>query len=137
MHTCPKCKECKFYEPFGETSRERYGRHGDCRRNPPVIIERIVTASDRERPEIYLLQGHWPFTSDGDWCGEFEYRNPEHIGEISPRDNLRTATSRFELGFIKAVLQECDDNMSEAARRIGLERSHLYRKIKSLNSLIG
>lgn len=44
--------------------------------------------------------------------------------------SLRDAVDQFESDYIKKAIQACDSNMSEAARLLGLERSHLYKKIK-------
>lgn len=45
---------------------------------------------------------------------------------------LKQAREAFEREYIARVLRACDQNMSQAARVLGLERSHLYRKVKAL-----
>lgn len=45
---------------------------------------------------------------------------------------LREARERFEREYIAGVLRRCGGNMSRASRVLGLERSHLYRKIRAL-----
>lgn len=45
---------------------------------------------------------------------------------------LREAREAFEREYIAHVLRLCQHNMSQAARLLGLERSHLYRKVKAL-----
>jgi len=45
---------------------------------------------------------------------------------------LREARERFERDYVGKVLAACDGNMSRAARVLGLERSHLYRKLRAL-----
>ena len=45
---------------------------------------------------------------------------------------LRQARERFERDYVGRVLEECGGNMSRAARVLGLERSHLYRKLRAL-----
>jgi two-component system nitrogen regulation response regulator NtrX len=45
---------------------------------------------------------------------------------------LKDAVDGFERGYIKSVIDRNDGNMAEAARQLGLERSHLYKKIKKL-----
>jgi len=44
---------------------------------------------------------------------------------------LKEARDAFEKAYLEAVLQECG-SMSRAAERSGLERTHLYRKLKQL-----
>lgn len=45
--------------------------------------------------------------------------------------NLRDARQEFEKEFILKTLKEVDWNVSKAAQVLGIERSHLHRKIKS------
>jgi two-component system, NtrC family, nitrogen regulation response regulator NtrX len=99
---------------------------------------------------MHLLQAH-------DWPGNVrEIRNvverlmimvagveilPEHLqvraaataapwsGEMT---TLKEARERFERRYLEHVLESCGHNMSQAARVLGLERSHFYRKLRSL-----
>lgn len=45
---------------------------------------------------------------------------------------LREARARFEREYIAAVLDQHNGRMVEAARALGIQRTHLYRKVKSL-----
>jgi len=47
--------------------------------------------------------------------------------------DLKTAVEEFERGYILAKIKEANYNISEAARLLGLERSHLYKKVKALD----
>ena len=46
--------------------------------------------------------------------------------------DLREAREAFEREYLSRHLALSDNNMSELARRVGQERTHLYRKLKSL-----
>jgi len=46
---------------------------------------------------------------------------------------LKEAVDEFESDYIRRAIDTCGGNMAEAARRLGLERSHLYKKMKKLN----
>lgn len=46
--------------------------------------------------------------------------------------DLREAREAFEREYLKRHLALCGNNMTELARRVGQERTHLYRKLKSL-----
>jgi len=46
--------------------------------------------------------------------------------------NFKEARKLFEREFLLARLQECDGNISQTAEEIGLERSHLHKKVKAL-----
>src|SRR5262249_49757348 len=51
--------------------------------------------------------------------------------EDTQRDKtLREARESFERAYILKVLRDVDWNMTRAAERLGIERSHLYRKLK-------
>jgi DNA-binding NtrC family response regulator len=45
---------------------------------------------------------------------------------------LKEAVDRFEEEFIRGALARNDGNMAETARQLGVERSHLYKKLKRL-----
>ena len=49
-----------------------------------------------------------------------------------PVDDLRSAVRDFERQQIRRVLQSCADDKREAARRLGLGLSSLYRKLEEL-----
>ena len=45
---------------------------------------------------------------------------------------LRDAREQFERAYLEHQLQEVGGNVSKVAARIGLERTHLYRKLRTL-----
>jgi len=45
---------------------------------------------------------------------------------------LRDAVEQYETDLIRQAIEGSSGNMSEAARRLGLERSHLYKKMTAL-----
>jgi len=49
------------------------------------------------------------------------------------RDNLRAAVHEYERHHIQRVLKDCGDDKREAARRLGLGLSSLYRKLEELD----
>jgi two-component system nitrogen regulation response regulator NtrX len=51
----------------------------------------------------------------------------------SPR-HLKDAVREFEKSFIKAELARTGGNVTRAAQNLGLERSHLYKKLKQFES---
>lgn len=46
--------------------------------------------------------------------------------------SLREARESFEKEYLEAMLVRCGENISETARQVGMERSALHRKLKSL-----
>jgi two-component system, NtrC family, nitrogen regulation response regulator NtrX len=57
--------------------------------------------------------------------------NPTSGGAATLARNLRDARSEFEKDFILKTLKENDWNVSKAATVLGIERSHLHKKMKS------
>jgi propionate catabolism operon transcriptional regulator len=46
-----------------------------------------------------------------------------------PRAGIREERARKELAELRRAVAECDGNVSEAARRLGIGRSTIYRKL--------
>lgn len=84
------------------------------------FIERIYLLTDEEEigPDEIKIAG---ITSKAD--------DPERFFEES--STLKQARVQFEKEFILKKLDENDGNISKTAESIGVERSHLHRKIKS------
>ncbi len=55
-------------------------------------------------------------------------------GTLAPyqADDFKEARKRFEKEFLQFKLTEQDGNISRTAEKVGLERSHLHKKLKSL-----
>jgi Nif-specific regulatory protein len=49
---------------------------------------------------------------------------------------LTDATHQFQTEYIKKAIQRCKGNMSDAAERLGLHRSNLYRKMRQLGMAV-
>jgi two-component system, NtrC family, nitrogen regulation response regulator NtrX len=132
------------------------------REDIPLLIEEFLQQFARRTglppkhvsaEAMRLLQGH-------DWPGNVrEIRNvverlmimvaedeidPVHL-QIRATDQgtawggalttLKEAREGFERRYVEQVIDSCGNNMSQAARVLGLERSHLYRKLRSLGLL--
>ncbi|MBN1211333.1 MAG: sigma-54-dependent Fis family transcriptional regulator [candidate division Zixibacteria bacterium] len=70
---------------------------------------------------------------------EAEIISPTDIKRLAPPlpdedlPNLKDAVSAFERDFIRAAIDHNGGNITMAARELGLERSHLYKKLKKLD----
>jgi len=117
----------EFSADYGKKTRElsesamdillRYPWPGNVRelRN---LIERLVIVCPQARIEPHHLPPEL-FRGVAD--------SPHH-----PYSTLHEARSAYEREFILRKLQENRWNMTQTATALGLERSHLYRKLKSL-----
>jgi two-component system, NtrC family, nitrogen regulation response regulator NtrX len=116
----------EFSAEYGKRPREmsdaaieilmRYSWPGNVRelRN---LIERLVIICPQQRIEPHHLP---PELFRG-------AKNAQH-----PYASLHEARSAYERDFILRKLEEHQWNMTHAAEALGLERSHLYRKMKTL-----
>jgi two-component system nitrogen regulation response regulator NtrX len=117
----------EFSASYGKKTRElsdtamevlvRYPWPGNVRelRN---LVERLVIVCPQARIEPHHLPPEL-------FRGVAE--SPQH-----PYSTLHEARSAYEREFILRKLQENRWNMTQTASALGLERSHLYRKMKSL-----
>ena len=117
----------EFSSAYGKRTRElsdtameilmRYPVPGNVRelRN---LVERLVIVCPQARIEPHHLPPEL-------FRGVAE--SPQH-----PYNTLHEARSAYEREFILRKLQENRWNMTQTASALGLERSHLYRKMKSL-----
>jgi DNA-binding NtrC family response regulator len=72
--------------------------------------------------------------ADGDFIGIGDL-SAELSGSLhcpTQSDDLRTAVRAYEREHIRQVLASVDGNKEEAARRLGVNASTLYRRLKSL-----
>jgi len=61
-------------------------------------------------------------------------QRPASVGNLSIYDlPLREAREQFERAYLEHQLQEVGGNVSKVAARVGLERTHLYRKLRALD----
>ncbi len=56
----------------------------------------------------------------------------DSTANISLELSLTDATKHFQVDYIRKHIEICGGNMSEAAKRLGLHRSNLYRKMRQL-----
>jgi two-component system nitrogen regulation response regulator NtrX len=63
-----------------------------------------------------------------------KHRPGMQMGKASIYDlSLREAREKFEKAYLEHQLQEFGGNVSKVASRVGLERTHLYRKLRTLD----
>jgi two-component system nitrogen regulation response regulator NtrX len=62
----------------------------------------------------------------------FVFRNEGRRKSIPEPSTLQQARAAYERDFIVRKLEENHGNITRTAESLGLERSHLYRKMKSL-----
>ena len=102
---------------------------------------RVVTPEAMERLSRYGWPGNIRelknlierllIMTDGESIG------PTEVEEVLPPDDddgppseIKQARDKAERDTIHSTLRQCDWNVSEAARRLGMDRGYLHRKIK-------
>lgn len=68
-----------------------------------------------------------------DWFA-IDYFIKNNIGKLS---SLPDFTSIVEGRYIKQVLESCNGNRTEAAEKLGVDRSVIYRKLKKMDKVLG
>jgi two-component system nitrogen regulation response regulator NtrX len=81
------------------------------------VIERVLILNPQARR---IERRHLPM---------LVHRSAARSGEF---DTLQQARDAYEREYILRKIDDCNGNMSRAAETLGLERSHLYRKMKAL-----
>ncbi len=131
---------------------ERYWREGTKDETAPPLLAALPPAA-----LTALANAHWPGNLDhlagfirnlallrGEITtehvkrvlGEAAQANPSLAPEITSRFfelPLREAREAFERIYFEQLLGKEQSNMSRVAEKAGLERTHLYRKLKQLN----
>jgi two-component system nitrogen regulation response regulator NtrX len=127
---------------------------------PPLVREFLqVFGRQYGRPRIEISEESLEALAQHNWPGNVrELRNlVERVLILNPRvlrierkhlppltqrtsphateqfSSLQEARDSYERDFIHKKLEEARNNVSRAAELLGLERSHLYRKMKALN----
>lgn len=119
---------------FADAAMEALRRHrwpGNVR-ELKNLVERLVIMVPGERIERRHLPAGLSAQREGARSGTFE------AGVASGGfTTLHEARAAYERDYILRKLEESQGNVSRAADVLGLERSHLYRKMKSLGIAAG
>ena len=110
-------------------------RSGTSRTFTPEALERIQRHSfPGNVRELSNLVERLLLTTSAGSIGIEQVREvlPPLERTAAPATRLSEAVQEFERREIEAALQEAKGNMTQAAARLGLERSHLYKKMKKL-----
>jgi two-component system nitrogen regulation response regulator NtrX len=78
------------------------------------LMERINIYCEENRIELDMLRPLLP------------------IGQRGKITSLKEAVDRFEEEYIRSALDRNDNNVAETARQLGIERSHLYKKLRKI-----
>ncbi len=91
------------------------------------LIERVIILTTEADEGKVISAAHLLLNMEGALETHLSTSDPSPTNARS----LRDARQEFEKEFILKTLKELDWNISKAAQVLGIERSHLHRKIKS------
>ncbi|GAA5510232.1 sigma-54-dependent Fis family transcriptional regulator [Novipirellula caenicola] len=88
-------------------------------------MERVcyLCSGDRIGVDDLMLTGNTPLQSGGNREASFLTNAPPTLSD---------ATRIYQIAHINQAIENCRGNMTEAAERLGLHRSNLYRKMRQL-----
>jgi len=89
------------------------------------VMEKISILSNTDKITARLLKNILEYNGH-----QFNQPSPTH-------ETLHTAREHFERTYIQSVLNELNGNVQQTAAVLGLNRSHLYRKLEQLGIEIG
>jgi len=86
-----------------------------------AVIRAVVLQCDGEAVDLDMILAHLTLDADG-----------AKSSAVGFNETLRTARSRFEREYIAAVLAQHRGRIPDAAKSLGIQRTNLYRKLRSL-----
>ena len=112
------------YRRFGTAAQNRlrhYGWPGNVR-ELKNLVQRLLILGSNEAIDLEEVE-----SSLGEHAGT---RETEGMGNFDLP--LRDAREKFEKAYLEYQLKQANGSVSKIARTVGMERTHLYRKLKSL-----
>jgi DNA-binding NtrC family response regulator len=123
-HFLRKTIEANQLEPKVFTSAaiellSQYNWPGNVRELKNVVERLAILMNDTKIDVDHVREGLFNFIQEKE--------------EDFPGLDLRSARREFEKNYIIKALKQFDKNISKTAKFLGMERTHLHKKIKSLN----
>jgi two-component system, NtrC family, nitrogen regulation response regulator NtrX len=123
-HFLRKTIEANQLEPKVFTSAaiellSQYNWPGNVRELKNVVERLAILTNDTKIDVDHVREGLFNFIQEKE--------------EDFPGLDLRSARREFEKNYIIKALKQFDKNISKTAKFLGMERTHLHKKIKSLN----
>jgi DNA-binding NtrC family response regulator len=123
-HFLKKTIEANQLEPKVFTSAaiellSQYNWPGNVRELKNVVERLVILTNDTKIDVDHVREGLFNFIQEKE--------------EDFPGLDLRSARREFEKNYIIKALKQFDKNISKTAKFLGMERTHLHKKIKSLN----
>lgn len=93
------------------------------------VVERLIITSTSDEISLPEAKTSIPYLNEN-----FDIKSKyDNIEVNSYEGTLKEVLAEVEEKYINQVLAECDNRIGEAAKRLGIHRSGLYRKLKKFN----
>jgi two-component system, NtrC family, nitrogen regulation response regulator NtrX len=114
------------YRKFNVAAQNRlrsYQWPGNVRELKNIVQRLLILGTDENisLEEVESCLGNTQTTQNGSTIGEFNFDLP-----------LRDARENFEKAYLEYQLKKAKGSVSKVANIVGIERTHLYRKLKTL-----
>jgi len=97
------------------------------------FVERLVIMCPGDRVEVSDVRQNLPGGETIAQEAVLSFDAAEEMLSLTEKIDFKEARRRFEYDFLRSKLEQNNWNISQTAEQIGLERSHLHKKIKSLD----
>jgi two-component system nitrogen regulation response regulator NtrX len=99
------------------------------------MIERIIIMIpdeelSYERLEEIFIQTRIPFRREREFAGELTDEDLSSIDDIMSKGSYKDSVANFEKLLLEKRLKANSWNVTKTAKELGLERSHLHKKVK-------
>lgn len=111
----------RHFTTAAQNRLRRYNWPGNIRELKNLVQRMLILGSGQsiELEEVEMILGEQP--------------GARHTDELRNFDlPLREARERFEKAYLEYQLKQANGSVSKIAKVVGMERTHLYRKLKSL-----
>ena len=111
----------RHFSTAAQNRLRRYNWPGNIRELRNLVQRLMIMGADEtiELDEVEMILGEQPPRRAADDIADFDLP-------------LRKAREKFERAYLEHQLKQADGSVSKIARAVGMERTHLYRKLKSL-----
>ncbi|MBI5559470.1 MAG: sigma-54-dependent Fis family transcriptional regulator [Deltaproteobacteria bacterium] len=96
------------------------------------FVERIAIMTPQELITDEIIATMLPLDMHLLRFQEDKEKNSHSLPQSGPDASFREAKRIFEKEYLEGKLKENDGNISQTAEQVGLERSHLHKKLKAL-----
>lgn len=123
----------KVFSHDSITAMVEYPWPGNVREMENIIERSLILSEDEEveiRPLLMASEGVYPLPRPGNPSSKSSASPLKETGSENIEDNLKDAVSVLEIKLIKEALEQTGGNQLQAAKKLGISREGLRKKMK-------